>query len=86
MTKQLALKVEGATPGEIERGRAAARQAFAAAGVTAAEAVATSVHRQALDEVLDSCGVHALMDGIETLKERSAHPSIVAAAEAVLAW
>ena len=62
------------------------RQVFAAAGVTAAEAMAVSAHPEALDEVLDSCGVHALMDGIETLKERGAHPSIVAAAEAVLAW
>ena len=86
MAEQLVPKVEGATPGEIVRSRAAARQVFAAAGVTAAEAVAASAHRQALDEVLDSCGVHALMDGIETLKERGAHPSIVAAAEAVLAW
>ena len=86
MTKQSALKVEGATPGEIERGLAAARQVFAAAGVTAAEAVAASAHRQALDEVLNSCGVHALMDGIATLKERGVHPSIVAAAEAELTW
>ena len=62
------------------------RQVFADAGVTAAEAMAVSAHPEALDEVLDSCGVHALMDGIETLKERGAHPSIVAAAEAVLAW
>ena len=86
MAEQLALKVEGATPGEINRGRAAARQVFAAAGVTAAEAVAASAHRQALDEVLNSCGVHALMDGIATLKERGAHASIVAAAEAELTW
>ena len=86
MAEQLVPKVEGATPGEIERSRAAARQVFAAAGVTAVEAVAASVHRQALDEVLDSCGVHALMDGIVTLKEQGAYPSIVAAAEAELAW
>lgn len=86
MAEQLVPKVEGATPGEIERSRAAARQVFAAAGVTAVEAVAASVHRQALDEVLDSCGVHALMDGIVTLKEQGAHASIVAAAEAELAW
>ena len=67
---------------EIERGLAAARRVFEAAGVRPADAA--TAHGQVGG--LEGFGMYALADAIIRLRERGADPGIVAAAEAELAW